>query len=124
MSRSHFGAYAAATLAFVVWAGCASTYNRPLVTRGISAEEREYYVVQNGFGLKHDIKRAFLDGNPIPGMNKDMVFQIYGAPDRTANSDSTWEYVNVKGTLITGLRFVGDSLADVYGDRYGGANPR
>jgi hypothetical protein len=88
----------AALLACLAW-GCASSYNRPLVSRGLPADERKDYVIQNGFGIPENIKQAFLDGYVEVGMGRELVFQLYGAPDRTTGGDANWEYVNNKGNL-------------------------
>jgi hypothetical protein len=103
-------------------AACASNYTRPLVSRGLPAEERKDYIIQNGFGIPENIKQAFLDGYVEVGMSREMVFQLYGAPDRTTGGDTNWEYVNSKGNLITGITFKGDKVEKVYGDPRGG-NP-
>lgn len=99
---------------------CASNYTRPLVSRGLPAEERKDYIIQNGFGIPETIKQAFLDGFIEVGMTREMVFQLYGAPDRTTGGDTNWEYVNNKGSLITGITFKGDKVEKVYGDPRGG----
>ena len=101
--------------------GCASNYTRPLVSRGLPAEERKDYIIQNGFGIPETIKQAFLDGYVEVGMTREMVFQLYGAPDRTTGGDTNWEYVNSKGNLITGITFKGDKVEKVYGDPRGGS---
>ncbi len=103
--------------------GCASNYTRPLVSRGLPAEERKDYVIQNGYGIPENIKDAFLEGYPVEGMAREMVFQLFGAPDRTTNGDTSWEYVNNKGTLITGISFANDKVEKIYGDPKGGAAP-
>jgi hypothetical protein len=106
-----------------ILAACASSYTRPLVSRGLPAEERKDYIIQNGFGIPENIKQAFLDGYVEVGMAREMVFQLYGAPDRTTGGDTNWEYVNNKGNLITGITFKGDKVEKVYGDPRGGSPP-
>lgn len=99
---------------------CAQPYNRPLVTRGLSAEERKDYIIQNGFGIPEQVKQAFLDGYVEVAMPREMVFQLYGAPDRTSEADANWEYVNRRGNLVTGISFKNDKVEKVYGDPKGG----
>jgi hypothetical protein len=99
---------------------CATSYNRPLVSRGLSAEERKDYIIQNGFGIPEPVKQAFLDGYVEVGMARDMVFQLYGAPNRGSNGDDTWEYVNQRGSVVTGVNFKNDKVEKVYGDPKGG----
>jgi hypothetical protein len=103
-----------------VFAACASHYTRPLVSRGLPAEERKDYIIQNGFGIPENVKQAFLEGFVETGMTREMVFQLYGAPDRTTGGDTNWEYLNNKGNLITGVTFKGDKVEKVYGDPKGG----
>ena len=110
---------AAGCLVFL--AACASPYTRPLVSRGLPTEERKDYIIQNGFGIPENIKQAFLDGFVEVGMAREMVFQLYGAPDRTTGGDTNWEYVNNKGNLITGITFKTDKVEKVYGDPKGGS---
>jgi hypothetical protein len=99
---------------------CASNYTRPLVSRGLPAEERKDYIIQNGYGIPENIKQAFLEGYVEVGMARELVFQLYGAPDRTTGGDTNWEYVNNKGNLITGITFKADKVEKVYGDPKGG----
>ena len=102
-------------------AACTSNYTRPLVARGLPAEERKDYIIQNGFGIPENIKQAFLEGYVEVGMAREMVFQLYGSPDRTTGGDTNWEYVNNKGNLITGITFKADKVEKLYGDPRGGS---
>jgi hypothetical protein len=102
--------------------GCAGGYTPPLTQRGVPADERRDYVIQNGYGIPEPVKQAFLDGYVVEGMSKEMVYHLFGAPDRAANRDSQWEYVNRKGQLITGVHFKNDKIERVDGDPSGGAN--
>ncbi len=106
-----------------VLAACSSTYNRPLAERGLPEEERKHFVVQNGYGIPENVRKAFLEGFVVEGMNKELVFQLYGAPDRAVEGDSNWEYLDRKGMLITGLRFAGEKVESIYGDPKGGFHP-
>lgn len=119
--RAVGGLFGLALALGLMLAACASTYTRPLVSRGLPAEERKDYIIQNGFGIPENIKQAFLDGFVEVGMTREMVFQLYGAPDRTTGGDTNWEYVNNKGNLITGITFKGDKVEKVYGDPRGGS---
>lgn len=101
-------------------AACASSYTRPLVTRGLPTEERKDYVIQNGYGIPENVKQSFLDGYVEVGMSRELVFQLYGAPDRTTSGEDSWEYVNNRGNLITGITFKNDKVEKVYGDPKGG----
>ena len=109
---------AAACLAMLL--ACAPTYTRPLVSRGLPAEERKDYIIQNGYGIPENVKQAFLDGFVEVGMARELVFQLYGAPDRTTGGDTNWEYVNNSGNLITGITFKADKVEKLYGDPKGG----
>ena len=116
-----FRRIAAFSAAALVVVACASSYNRPLVSRGLPAEERKDYIIQNGFGIPENIKQSFLDGYVEVGMARELVFQLYGAPDRTTGKDTNWEYVNNQGNLITGITFKDDKVEKVYGDPKGGS---
>ncbi len=104
----------------IVAIGCASNYTRPLISRGLPVQERKDYIIQNGFGIPENIKQAFLEGYPIEGMPRQMVFQLFGNPDRTSEGEANWEYVNNRGNLITGLTFKNDKVEKIYGDPRGG----
>ena len=110
----------AAGLALI--SGCGGSYMPPLTQRGVPPEERRDYVIQNGYGIPDHIKQAFLDGYVVEGMNREMVYHLFGAPDRSAGRDSQWEYVNRKGLLITGIHFKNDKVERIDGDPSGGAN--
>jgi hypothetical protein len=121
VSRSRWAVAIAGLVAILVGLlACAQPYNRPLVSRGLSAEERKDYIIQNGFGIPEPVKQAFLDGFVEVGMPREMVFQLYGAPNRTSEADANWEYVNNRGNLVTGISFKNDKVEKVYGDPKGG----
>ena len=105
----------------ILASGCASNYSRPLISRGLPAQERKDYIIQNGFGIPENVKQAFLEGYPLEGMSREMVFQLFGNPDRTSEKEANWEYVNNRGTLITGITFKNDKVEKIYGDPKGGA---
>ncbi len=98
--------------------GCST--NRALITRGLNEEERRYYVVQNGYGITPEVKQSFLDGFITEGMEQELVFQLYGAPDRTIEDDTIWEYIDGKGKLVTGVKFEDKKVVEIIGDRRGG----
>jgi len=101
--------------------GCASSYNRPLVSRGLPADERKDYVIQNGFGIPENIKQAFLEGYVEVGMGRELVFQLYGAPDRTTGGDANWEYVLDRAIMTTAMNpgLGGGPLLDTLGNVVG-----
>ena len=105
-------------LVFFVLLSCSS--NRPLNARGLNADERRHFIVQNGYGVPDDIKKSFLDGFGMIGMDQEFIFQLYGAPDRTSKNDTEWEYVNNKGDLITGFIFEDKKIVKITGDPRGG----
>ena len=94
--------------------------NRPLNSRGLNADERRHFIVQNGYGIPKDIKNSFLEGFAMEGMDQELIFQLYGAPDRTSKNDTKWEYVNNKGDLITGFVFEDKKVIKITGDPRGG----
>jgi hypothetical protein len=118
---NHLVRVLAAALLMALALGCASSYNRPLISRGLPADERKDYIIQNGFGIPENVKQSFLDGFVEVGMARELVFQLYGAPDRTSGHDTNWEYVNSQGNLITGITFKDDKVEKVYGDPKGGS---
>lgn len=93
---------------------CSSS--RALITRGLNSEERRHYIIQNGFGVSKESKASFLAGFASVGMNQELVFNLYGAPDRTLEDDSIWEYVDSHGQLITGFKFEDKMVVEVMGD--------
>ncbi len=79
--------------------------DRPLLTRGLPKSEREFYIMQNGYYMPWNKRQAFINGDIQLGMNKEMVFQMIGTPDRTFNKDCVWEYTDRKGSTILHLIF-------------------
>ena len=75
--RAAMGLLALAVAASLALGACASGYTRPLVSRGLPAEERKDYIIQNGFGIPENVKQAFLDGYVEVGMAREMVFQLF-----------------------------------------------
>jgi hypothetical protein len=120
MTRASLATAILAVACLAMLLACAPAYTRPLVSRGLPAEERKDYIIQNGYGIPDNIKQSFLDGYVEVGMARELVFQLYGAPDRTTGGDTNWEYVNNSGNLITGITFKADKVEKLYGDPKGG----
>lgn len=81
---------------------CSSS--KSLVSRGLSAEERKFFIVQSGYGLTQEMKDTFLKGLPCIGMDANMIFSMYGAPDfnepikkdsNNVTSDYKWTYIKI-----------------------------
>lgn len=99
--------------------GCAT--NKPLADRGLPIAERRDFIIQNGYGIRQEIKDSFLAGHVCKGMAQDLVFQLYGAADREGDAGQLWEYIDRRGNLITGVRFSEGRVSEVLGDPTGGA---
>ena len=105
-------------MALAVWE-CST--NRPLITRGgLTREDRRHYLVQNGYGMKPDIKQSFQEGLPMVGMSQEMINNLYGPADVVMEENTLWEYVDRKGQLITGFRFEDEIVVKIMGDPRGG----
>jgi hypothetical protein len=76
---------------------CSSS--KSLVSRGLSTEERKFFIIQSGYGLTQEMKDVFLKGLPCIGMDANMVFSMYGAPDFNEpikdNSEYKWTYIKI-----------------------------
>jgi hypothetical protein len=109
-----------------------------LIERGIPADERNYDVVQEGFGIDPKLKKFFLAGYIAEGMNKNLVHLLWGTPDKELSEGLIWEYIDYKtGEVITRLKweeidpmkFKGvdwtnaSKLIGIEGDPYGGSPP-
>ena len=90
--------------------------SRLLNSRGLNADERRHFIVQNGYGIPKDVKNSFLEGFAMVGMDQELIFQLYGAPDRTSKNDTQWEFVNNKGDLIIGFVFEDKKVVKITGD--------
>jgi hypothetical protein len=128
-----------AMLAVGTLISCASKQQSPvLIERGIPEDERNYDVVQEGFGIDPKLKKIFLAGYIAEGMNKNLVNLLWGPPDREFNDGLTWEYINYKtGEVITRLKWEeidatkhkgadwtnASKLIEIEGDPYGGSPP-
>ena len=132
MRKTFLAILAASTLI-----SCASKQQSPiLIERGIPEDERNYDVVQEGFGIDAKLKKIFLSGHIAEGMNKNLVNLLWGPPDRELNEGLTWEYINYKtGEVITRLKWEevdaakykgadwtnASKLVEIEGDPYGGS---
>ena len=66
------------------------SYQQPLNSRGISEDERRFYIKQYGYGISNDMKFDFMNGYTSKGMLRELVFRLYGPPDNTFNNDNSW----------------------------------
>ena len=118
---------------------CANKQQSPiLIERGIPADERNYDVVQEGFGIDAKLKKTFLAGYIAEGMNKNLVNLLWGPPDKESENGLIWEYIDYKtGEVITRLKWEeidpvkhrgadwtnASKLVEIEGDPYGGSPP-
>jgi len=128
-----------AVLAVGMLISCASKQRSPiLIERGIPEDERNYDVVQEGFGIDPKLKKLFLAGHIAEGMNKNLVNLLWGPPDKESSDGLTWEYIDYKtGEMITRLKWEeidplkhkgadwtnSSKLVEIEGDPYGGSPP-
>jgi hypothetical protein len=128
-----------AVLAAGALISCANKQQSPvLIERGIPKDERNYDVVQEGFGIDAKLKKIFLAGYIAEGMNKNLVNLLWGPPDKESADGLTWEYINYKtGEVITRLKWEevdpekyrgadwtnASKLVEIEGDPYGGSPP-
>jgi hypothetical protein len=123
-----------AALTAIALISCANRHQSPiLIERGIPADERNYDVVQEGYGIDPELKRSFLAGCVTEGMNKNLVHLLWGTADKESADGLTWEYIDFKtGELIARLKWEYTShkgadwtnntkLLEIEGDRYGGS---
>jgi len=100
-------------LTFLLY-GCSRTV--PLLKRGLSSDDRVFFVVQNGYGMNDQIRRGFIHGKVCIGMTSEHVFMLYGSPTRqytildekTANSKEIWnykEFINQEAVLLLEITF-------------------
>lgn len=122
MRRAGFFALAVFAASMVLLA-CAAKPPKTLAKRGLPAKERHGFIIQDGMRTPLQIRQAFEAGYVVPGMDREFVFQLYGRPDKGFDTDS-WEYLDEKGQLITGLTFKEDKVESISGDPNGGAPPR
>jgi len=128
-----------AVLAVGMLISCANRQQSPiLIERGIPKDERDYDVVQEGFGIDPNLKKLFLAGYISEGMNKNLVNLLWGPPDRELDEGLVWEYIDYKtGDVITRLKWEemdptkykgadwtnASKLVEIEGDPYGGSPP-
>jgi hypothetical protein len=129
-----------AVLAVIALVSCAGKQQSPvLIDRsGIKADERDYHVVQEGYGIDAKLKKNFLAGCVAEGMNKNLVNLLWGPPDKESSDGLTWEYINFKtGETISRLKWEevdplkhrgvdwtnASTLIKIEVDRYGGSPP-
>ena len=132
-----------AILAASVLMSCASKQQSSILIKrsGIKADERDYHVVQEGFGIDSQLKKLFLAGYIAEGMNKNLVNLLWGPPDRELKDGLVWEYLSYEkgneGELISRLKWEevdpykhkgadwtnASKLIEIEGDPYGGSEP-
>jgi hypothetical protein len=126
-------------LSFCLLVSCASKQRSSiLIERGIPKDERDYDVVQEGFGIDPRLKKIFLSGHIAEGMNKNLVNLLWGPPDKESSDGLIWEYIDYKtGEVITRLRWEevdaqkhrgvdwtnASKLVEIEGDPHGGSPP-
>lgn len=79
--------------------------HKSLLDRGIPKEERQFYVIQNGYGISWERQKAFIEGDLQIGMTREMVYSLFGAPDRASRRDSIWDYADGNGNTILSVFF-------------------
>jgi hypothetical protein len=104
--------------------------------RGIPADERNFHVVQEGYGIDARLKKIFLTGHISEGMNKNLVNLLWGPPDKESPNGLSWEYINYEtGEVIARLKWEeidpmkhrgadwtnASKLVEIEGDPYGGS---
>jgi len=132
MKKTILAALTAAALISLI--SCASKHQSPiLIQRGIPEEERNYDVVQEGYGIDPELKKSFLAGCVTEGMNKNLVHLLWGTADKESADGLVWEYIDVKtGDLIARLKWEKTDykgvdwtnttkLLEIEGDRTGGS---
>ena len=92
----------------IIFLLCACSTNPPLTKRGLPNAERQFFIIQNGWGLSQEIKSSFKAGLPCLGMQTDLIFNMYGSPDFVQKvkldpdngqiMEYKWSYYNVKKT--------------------------
>jgi hypothetical protein len=129
-----------AVLAAIVLISCAGKQQSPVLIErsGIKADERDYHVKQEGYGIDPKLAESFLAGCVTEGMNKDLVSLLWGPADYESPDRLTWEYKNSKtGEVISRLKWEeidplkhqgvdwtnASKLIKIEGDRYGGSPP-
>jgi len=123
-----------AALMAIALISCANKHQSPiLIERGIPEDERNYDVVQEGYGIDPDLKKSFLAGCVTEGMNKNLVHLLWGTADKESSDGLIWEYINIKtGEVIARLKWEktdhkgadwtnNTKLLEVEGDRTGGS---
>jgi hypothetical protein len=126
-----------ALLAAGLLISCASKQKSPiLMQRGIPADERNFHVVQEGYGIDARLKKIFLVGHISEGMNKNMVNLLWGPPDKESPNGLSWEYIDYEtGEVIARLKWEeidptkhrgadwtnASKLVEIEGDPYGGS---
>lgn len=91
---------------------CSST--RRLTSGGLSPEERRFYIIQNGWGMSTAMKKCFIAGKPMIGMNKEHIFMLFGHADQIVKDETKeiiiWKYFTIENReLVIALEAIFDS---------------
>jgi hypothetical protein len=93
-----------------------------LCSRGLSREERDAFLAQHEYDLKPEVRDAFVEGRLAKGMPRELVFRLYGIPDRNSGTGDGWEYLDREKRLVTGVLFKEEEVDSIYGDPLGGVS--
>jgi len=123
-----------AALTAIALISCANRHQSSiLIERGIPEDERNYDVVQEGYGIDPELKKSFLAGCVTEGMNKNLVHLLWGTANRESTDGLTWEYIDFKtNEVIARLKWEktdykgadwtnNTKLLEIEGDRTGGS---
>lgn len=87
--------------------GCSTTI--PLKSRGLSENDRRFYIIQNGYVINKEVRRSFEEGVICEKMPKELVFQMYGYPDIITDlpdGEYKWTYLQLDHSKVEKYRIV------------------
>lgn len=84
--------------------GCSST--KPLNYNGLNAQERRFYIIQNGREMSPKARECFMEVKPMIGMHKEHIFMLFGSPSYYD------EKRNVHGGLVREIWTYTEDLRD------------
>ena len=80
----------------------ACAINKPLTSGGLNTKDRQFFVIQNGWGMNMALKDCFKLGHPSIGMTEEHIYMLFGSPNVIGSKlDSNevrkvWRYTKIR----------------------------
>jgi hypothetical protein len=95
--------------------GCSTSIS--LKSRGLSENDRRFYIIQNGYVINKEVRRSFEEGVICEKMPKELVFQMYGYPDIMTDlpdGEYKWTYLQLDNSRVEKYKIILEAVFTDY----------